>query len=107
MVPALGIEDGTALATINDAWASANVDDFSALANPNISAQAMIDEATARQIAQDMSSYPQFASTQETVPLPAAPVSAPMAPRQQAMPEVSIPDALARQDVRTAMAAMA
>ena len=80
---------------------------FSPLASPDISAQAMIDEATARQIAQDMSSYPQFASTQETVPLPAAPVSAPMAPRQQAMPEVSIPDALARQDVRTAMAAMA
>ncbi len=39
MVPALGIEDGTALATINDAWASANVDDFSALANPNIKAE--------------------------------------------------------------------
>ena len=84
-----------------------NVDYGAALADPNISAQATIDDFTERQIAQDMSSYPQFASTQETVPLPAAPVSAPMAPRQQAMPEVSIPDALARQDVRTAMAAMA
>jgi hypothetical protein len=84
--------------------------DLSALADPNITAQATIDDYTARQIAQDMESYPQFVSNEPSVPLPAqvsTPVSAPMAPRQQAMPEVSIPDALARQDVRTAMAAMA
>ena len=46
------------------------------LANSNISAQATIDDYTAARIEEDMSSYPQFASTQETVPLPAAPVSA-------------------------------
>ena len=72
------------------------VDTFSSpLASPDIAAQATIDDFTAARIEEDMASYPQFASTQETVQLPAAqvaaPVSAPMAPRQQAMPEVSVP----------------
>jgi len=72
-----------------------NVDYSAALASPDISAQAMIDDYTAARIEEDMSSYPQFASTQETVQLPAAPVSAPvsapMAPRQQAMPAAVTP----------------
>ena len=63
---------------------------FSPLASPDISAQAMIDEATARQIAQDMAlpdeQQRMLASNVPSVPVSAAPVSAPMAPRQDAMP---------------------
>ena len=84
---------------------------FSPLASSDITAQATIDEATARQIAQQMAlpdeQQRMLASNVPSVPVPAAPVSAPMAPRQQAMPEVSIPEMLAREDVRTAMAVMA
>ena len=71
------------------------VDEFSPLASPDISVQAMIDEATGRQIAQDMAlpdeQQRMLASNVPSVPVPAAPVSAPMAPRQDAMPEVSVP----------------
>jgi hypothetical protein len=72
------------------------VDTFSSpLASPDISVQAMIDEATARQIAQDMAlpdeQQRMLASNVPSVPVPAAPVSAPMAPRQDAMPTVSVP----------------
>ena len=67
----------------------------SALADPNISVQATIDDYTARQIAQDMAlpdeQQRMLASNVPSVPVPAAPVSAPMAPRQQAMPEVVVP----------------
>jgi hypothetical protein len=75
---------------------SNQVDTFSSpLASPDISVQAMIDEATARQIAQDMAlpdeQQRMLVSNVPSVPVPAAPVSAPMASRQQAMPEVSVP----------------
>tara|TARA_Y100000310_G_scaffold54303_1_gene49799 strand:- start:13 stop:1602 length:1590 start_codon:yes stop_codon:yes gene_type:complete len=72
-----------------------NVDYSSALASPDITAQATIDEATARQIAQDMAlpdeQQQMLASNVPSVPVPAAPVSAPMAPRQQAMPAAVTP----------------
>ena len=72
------------------------VDTFSSpLASPDITAQAAIDDYTARQIAQDMAlpdeQQRMLASNVPSVSVPAAPVSAPMAPRQQAMPAAVTP----------------
>ncbi len=111
MAPALGIEDGTALATINDAWAAANVDDFSALANPNISVQDTIDTAYNENIGMgQVASHPgqggYIGDTERTIgehlaaanervqAMPAVTTSQALSTqdeRQQAMPEVSVP----------------
>ncbi len=101
MAPALGIEDGTALATINDAWAAANVDDFSALANPNISVQDTIDTAYNENIGMgQVASHPgqggYIGDTERTIGEHLAAANE----RVQAMPAVTTSQALSTQDER-------